>query len=678
MKDGFYLSAYLNPAGLHRLVHVRLRHDNNVSLWEKRGSRVKLVRHWELERVSGQKMHRTPFLDRADEIGFLNRLLAPMGLTFGDMVEVWGTPDLATTDDYHLVRELPDIAFHSVAHLYSAVLMDSDVFFDGTIVGIAVDRRPDRLLDGRLKDVWFAGCVVREGAVDFFPVESPGSLYCEARDLFRRREGSLMALATATRAAGRCDREQIMAEHRFDQTDVVERSRAVLGGIVRQVRESYIADPAFTEEESLISAVMKEVQAVSVMIMERNVEGILERYRIDPTQAYLAVAGGYALNCPTNSHLMAKYHFRGFLAPPCVGDDGQAMGIGLAAFHKKLGGRFEFRYPGPYLGRADGDLDGTLREFAGFVAEVGEYDDEVAVDDLLEGPVAWFNGGSEIGPRALGNRSLLGDPTSVATKDALNTMKRREWWRPVAPVVLEDRLAEWFEDGRPSPYMLETFTIRPERRSRIPAVAHLDFSARIQSLNNEQNPLLHRLLTAFDRRTGVPMLCNTSLNDKGEPIIDTIGEALNFCLRRQVRVAYINGARVVLRNFADYDADGPLPRAHEPFSHIPADRAAARRRELNPHALPDLYLYLYLSDLELAARYDIREAAAAGEVRDIIAGRLAEHPGLRETAERGMHRNRVHFSAYGWQPLIPEQAIAYRDEGYTLPGEAVDAVSGSR
>lgn len=654
MKDGFYLATYLNPTGLHRLAHVRLRHDNNLSLWEKNGADVRLVRHWELERISGQKMHRTPFLDRASEIAFINDLLAPLHLKFGDMVEVWGTPELDTVDDYHLVAELPHIAFHSVSHLYSAILMDSEVYFDGTIIGLAVDRGPDRLLDRRFKDQWFAGCVVRAGEVDIFPVESPGPLYSEARDRFVMREGSLMALATASDAVGECDRAAILADHRFDRANAVELSRAAFDRIHREVAATLTPDPAFAARESLVSAVMKEVQAISVAVMERNIDRIVAEHGIDTTTAHLAIAGGYALNCPTNSHLMAKYGFLGFLAPPSVGDDGQSVGIALAAFAKKMPGRFHFRYPGPYLGRTDPDLDAALARFAEFVAGVSDYDEDTAVADILAGPVAWVDGASEVGPRALGNRSILGDPTTTASKDALNQVKRREWWRPVAPVVLEEALSDWFLDSRPSPYMLETFTIRPERRAAVPAIAHLDNSARVQSVNHTQNPRLHGLISAFGARTGVPMLCNTSLNDKGEPIIDRIAEAISFCLSRGVPVAYCNGRRVALHRFDRYPLDGPLPRAHETFSVVPPDRAEALRAELNPHGLDDVRLYLYLADLELSAREDIRTEDGARAVRAILDRRLAEQPDLLAATERAIEKNRVHFSAYGWQPLIPD------------------------
>jgi hypothetical protein len=657
LQDGFYLATYLNPVGLHRVANVRLRHDNNLSLWEKTGNDVRLVRHWELERISGQKMHRTPFHSIADQTELLDGLLAPLGLGLADMVEVWGTPGLSTADDRSLADAQPDLAFHAIAHLYSAILLDSDAFFDGTVVGLAVDRGPDRVLDRVIKDHWFAGCVVRRGQVELFPVESPGPLYCEARDRFGKREGSLMALATATKAIGCTDRARLLAEHRFDDPDAVDRSRAVFDQVLTDVRRTLIADPAFTELESLTSAVMKEVQAISVMIMERNLDRIIASYDVDPGQAHLAVAGGYALNCPTNSHLMNRYGFRRLLAPPSVGDDGQSVGIGLAAFHRKMPGRFRFRYPGPYLGREETDVTAALAGFARFVLDIGDYDERTAVDDLLAGPVVWLNGRSEVGPRALGNRSLLGDPCSPVTKEVLNRVKKREWWRPVAPVVLEDRVDEWFEDARPSPYMLETFTIRPERREDIPAVAHLDYSARIQSVSRAQNPELYDLVAAFGRRTGVPILCNTSLNDAGEPIIDTIAEAVNFCLRKRLSVAYFNGRRVRFGNFEDYRETRPLPRTEEPFAGVPPEVAARLRAEHNPYGLSDVQLYLYLTDLVLCDEQDIRTKAGAAVVGDTADARLAADPGLAASVRRAMDKNRVHFSAYGWQPLIAEKPV---------------------
>lgn len=657
MKDGFYLSTYLNLPGIHRLTNVWFRHDHNMSLWEKSGATVRLAGAWEFERASGQKMHRTPFRSGQDRQEFVNGLLAPLGVKVDDLVEIWGTPGLASTGDYHLVAEVPDIAYHSVCHLYSAMLMDSAVFFDGTVVGMAVDRGPDRLLDGVFKPNWYAGGVARRGTVAFTPVQSPGVLYCEARDRFRQREGTLMALATATSATGRCDREAILRDFRFLGFDGMAQAAPAFDRIHREVSATATTDPAFSERDSLTSAVMKEVQAVSVLMMERNVERLLDAHDVDPATAHLALAGGYALNCPTNSHLMARYGFRGLLAPPCVGDSGQSIGIALAAFHKKLG-RFDFAFPGPYLGTGDQDLAGVLREYAEFVADVRDFDADTAVADLRDGPVAWFHGRSECGPRALGNRSLLADPTSYEAKQVLNDVKRREWWRPVAPVVLAEHLDDWFEDARPSPFMLETFTIRPDRRSRIPAVAHLDYSARIQSVTRAQNPVLYDLVAAFHRATGVPMLCNTSLNDKGEPIIDTIAETVNFCLRRGVPIAYVNGRRIVFRDADRYAATEPLHRNRGPFLPPSPQQDAAIRAEANPFGLSDVQLFLYLRDLELTARHDIRTADGADAVRRLVDGMLRADPDLAASAERQMTRAGRHFTNFGGPTIFDDTVPA--------------------
>jgi hypothetical protein len=648
MKDGYYLSVYVNPVGLQRVLNVTYRHDANVSLWLKRGDRVTLVAHWEIERISGQKQHRTPFLDLDHLRGFLDERLAEHDLTLADMTEVWGTPDVDTTDDYHLGDEYPELAYHALSHLYSALLLDSEKYFGGTTLGFAVDRGPEFVIERVVKDKWFVGCVVRDGEITVFPVQSPAPLYGAAKDRFRMREGTLMALATATKAHGQCDRDAILDEFVFDDITSLTTPATALDRIVGQVGSTLVSDPQFTAEESLVSAVMKEVQAISVRIMERNVETAMERHGIDPARTRLALAGGYALNCPTNSHLMDKYGFSELLAPPCVGDDGQSIGMALAAFLKKCGGRrFSFRFPTAYLGSGDTSLDRVLEQHASFVADVTDYDDTTAIADLRNGPVVWFNGRSEIGPRALGNRSLLADPTTYTSKELLNQHKQREWWRPVAPVVLEEHIDTWFENARPSPYMLETFTIRGAHRTKIPAVAHLDYSARVQTLTAEQNPALHRLLRAFHDATGVPMLCNTSLNDKGEPIIEKVAEAVNFCLRKRIEVAYLNGRRVRFTNFDAYPETEPLPRDHTRFTSVPPEAEQRIRAALNPHGLPDVYLYRYLHDNLMVDDIDITTPEGAQAVREAVDAQFAADPGLRAYSENRMRERGQKFASLG-------------------------------
>jgi predicted NodU family carbamoyl transferase len=365
---------------------------------------------------------------------------------------------------------------------------------------------------------------------------------------------------------------------------------------------------------------MAAVQECCQLIMVRNVERLCELADVRPQDAYLSTSGGFALNCPTNSFLVDSFGFRGLLTPPSANDSGQPLGLGLLGLYG-LGAfdRARFRLTAAHHGSPVTDLDGALAEFADWVEATGDYTPERFVADVTSEPVAWVDGGSEIGPRALGNRSLLGDPRSPATKDVLNRWKRRQWWRPVAPIVLAEHVAEWFETNRLSPFMLETAPVRPEVRSRVPAIAHLDGSARYQSLSRDANPRLYQAIEAFYQATGVPVLCNTSLNDKGEPIVDTVAQALTFCIRRGVRVAYLAGRRVVLRP-ATADRPPPeRPRARNVgwFTEQERERdgiwAAWRERG---YSLSGMYL--------LARTPDLRRAAESGEVTPERVNSLAD------------------------------------------------------
>jgi len=151
-----------------------------------------------------------------------------------------------------------------------------------------------------------------------------------------------------------------------------------------------------------------------------------------------------------------------------------------------------------------------------------------AVADVLadDGIVAWFQGRSEYGPRALGHRSLLANPSRAANLERLNDIKGREQFRPVAPMVLAERAAEVFQGLLPSPYMLFTQRVRDGWRERIPAVVHVDGTARIQTVDREEEPLVAAMLEAFERRTGLPVVVNTSLNTAGRPMVDDPRDAL--------------------------------------------------------------------------------------------------------------------------------------------------------
>jgi len=242
----------------------------------------------------------------------------------------------------------------------------------------------------------------------------------------------------------------------------------------------------------------------------------------------LAMAGGVALNCVANARLAAQSRYARVWVQPAAGDAGTALG---AALHvASLEGDRVAPMPGAALGRGftEEELEAELRRARlpytrpDSIADLAA---EVLADD---GMVAWFQGRSEYGPRALGHRSLLAHPGNEANTERLNEVKGREQFRPVAPMVLDGRAAEIFDGVLPSPYMLFVHRVRDEWRARIPAVVHVDGTARVQTVDPATDPLTARMLAGFEARTGLPVVVNTSLNTAGRPMVDTPREALEL------------------------------------------------------------------------------------------------------------------------------------------------------
>ncbi|MFO0593118.1 MAG: carbamoyltransferase C-terminal domain-containing protein [Polyangiaceae bacterium] len=241
----------------------------------------------------------------------------------------------------------------------------------------------------------------------------------------------------------------------------------------------------------------------------------------------LVMAGGVALNCVANTFLAEHGPFDRVWVQPAAGDAGTALGAALHVAHG-LGDKPRAMRTAA-LGRdfSDREIEESLR-----AAEI-PYDRPVdiaeEVADVLakDGVVAWFQGRSELGPRALGHRSLLANPARRVNLRRLNEIKGREQFRPVAPMVLLERAAEVFEGGPiPSPYMLFTHRVRPAWRDRIPAAIHVDGTARAQTVAAAEEPLVARMLRAFEQRTGLPVVVNTSLNTAGRPMVDDPRDAL--------------------------------------------------------------------------------------------------------------------------------------------------------
>jgi carbamoyltransferase len=240
----------------------------------------------------------------------------------------------------------------------------------------------------------------------------------------------------------------------------------------------------------------------------------------------LTMAGGVALNCVANSRIADTGWFDRIWVQPAAGDAGTALGAALYLAHKL--GDETVPMDSAALGRewTPAELESWLNDAK--IAYEKPPDLAGAVANLIanDAIVGWFQGRSEYGPRALGHRSLLANAGNPDNVHRLNDVKGREQFRPVAPMVLAERASEIFDGPTPSPYMLFTHRVRPTWIERIPSVVHVDGTARVQTVDREQEPLVHRFLTELDRLTGVPVVVNTSFNTAGRPMVDDPRDAL--------------------------------------------------------------------------------------------------------------------------------------------------------
>jgi carbamoyltransferase len=309
------------------------------------------------------------------------------------------------------------------------------------------------------------------------------------------------------------------------------------------------------DPESLLTQKEMDLAASIQTVLEEVVLRLTRSLAAETSMENLCLAGGVALNCVANGKVLRDAKFRNIWIQPAAGDAGGALGAALAAYHIHAGNLrtvpnvldgMEGAYLGPAFSQAD--IEARLRKAgARFTSLSTPAMVETTAQALADGnAVGWFQGRMEFGPRALGSRSIIADPRNSAMQKNLNLkVKYRESFRPFAPSVLRDHVADWFDLDVDSPYMLLVAAVAPQHkrsmtaaenalfgidklnvvRSSIPAVTHVDYSARVQTVHRETNPLYYELIARFNALTGCPVLVNTSFNVRSEPIVCTPEDA---------------------------------------------------------------------------------------------------------------------------------------------------------
>ncbi|CAN7506571.1 carbamoyltransferase [Bosea sp. LjRoot90] len=321
--------------------------------------------------------------------------------------------------------------------------------------------------------------------------------------------------------------------------------------------------------EQLLTQFHMDMAASIQAVTEEIVLRLARSIRAETGQKNLCLAGGVALNCVANGKLLREGLFEGLWIQPAAGDAGGALGAALAGYHlfhgkprevPARGDAMRGSYLGPEFSQAEIEVELTA---AG--AKFAVMDEAAVVEATAQGladgkAVGWMQGRMEFGPRALGGRSILGDPRSPAMQKTLNLkVKYRESFRPFAPSVLREDVADWFELDGDSPYMLLVADVREELRremtdeekalfgidklnvprSTIPAVTHVDYSARIQTVHAQTNPRYHQLISRFKALTGCPVVVNTSFNVRGEPIVCTPRDAFRCFMGSEIELLVV-------------------------------------------------------------------------------------------------------------------------------------------
>jgi carbamoyltransferase len=475
---------------------------------------------------------------------FLNAVLGRLPWSLSLILQASHTPqdnDIVLLNSYLArklkkvfgARELPPIVNvgHHDAHAASffvspfdeAAVLVMDGFGDDASTSTYVGR------GNRLERLWSTGIFNSLGIVYTFVTQYPGFKFSG--------EGKVMALAAFggdTYVEAFRDVIRPMPEGRY-QVNFDYFSFDAFGELRPFKRRFFeVFGPPRQKGEELNDRHRDIARALQVVTEEIVLHLARELRRVSGVRQ-LCLSGGVALNCVANARVLEEAGFDQVWVPPCASDTGAPLGSALWHYHQTLGHPRVFKLTHPFYGPeySDRDIEAALAEagLQGVRMEEAELLDRVAHDLGAGRIVGWFQGRSEMGPRALGNRSILADPRRAETKDLINArVKHREPFRPFAPAVLIERASEFFHLDQPDPFMTLAPRVRADKAHLIPAAVHVDGTGRIQTVERNANPRYYGIIEAFGKLTGVPVLLNTSFN-RQEPIVEHPRHAVSCYLR---------------------------------------------------------------------------------------------------------------------------------------------------
>lgn len=531
-------------------VVLGINRTQDASVCLLRGQEV--VWNVQKERFTRTKRH---WGKRGDLGSFYKPRLPEMAEPVDLVIEGYSSdPELEHLDEYRRetraslsFRGEPRIEWvsHHLTHLYSAFYPSP--FDTAAVMVIDCQGSPA----AHIQEDWPGRGGVSREHVEFASFyacrrgEAPKCLHKQFWGLDRERLvglGHFYRVLTKAIFPGKGNEGKVMGLAPYGRPDALDLPQLTVDGFDVRIPREWLdlvlrhEDRFLFSEEPEAFARAADLAAAGQAAFERALLTLARRLREETGMRNLCWVGGCALNCAANGKLLTESGFDRVFVPPGPHDGGTALGCALYGLHVASGSEPEFRWTHDYLGPEPRGAEERLRELA--AATVGVAVEEPAdlaarVAELLDGGsiLGVYRGRSESGPRALGHRSILADPRSPAMWHWINSrIKSRELYRPLAPLVRAEAAPRYFEIDRPSPFMLFAVPVRPEYREVLGAVTHVDGSARVQTLARDQDPVLYGLLEAFEARTGLGVLLNTSFNRRGEPIVESADDAFDCFL----------------------------------------------------------------------------------------------------------------------------------------------------
>jgi carbamoyltransferase len=530
-----------NPSGP---IVVGINRTADGSICVMRGSEV--LCSIQKERITRQKHHWGKLGDLRD---VYRGVVTGLDLPIDAVVESWSSDtEIERLDDYEkelqeVLKLKPDCKrariSHHLSHLYS-VFHPSP--FDEAAVMI-VDGQGSPVSD--LTEAWPGAAKVpghwREVS-SFYVARRDGTIECLDKQLFDGDDanpvglGMFYFLLTQAMFPGEGNEGKVMGLAPHGDPDALGLPPLQVEGfkveIPREWREIIAVRPRFRYNPNDRSNFkdIANLAAAGQRAFEEALLKLAHRLHELTGMKHLCFAGGTGLNCSANDRLLRETPFQRVFIPPAPSDAGTSIGCAVYGVTELLKQPCDWRWTRDYLGPEPklSEIESALEAADDLVIEKPANLQDAMVDLLVQNKVvALYQGGSEFGPRALGHRSIIGNPLHDRTRDWINSrVKEREWFRPLAPIVLLEEAGRFFDIRRPSPFMQYAAPVVPEAAKTIPAVTHVDCTARLQTCGPDDDPFVRGLLQKFKERTGVPVLLNTSYNRKEEPIVETPAQAI--------------------------------------------------------------------------------------------------------------------------------------------------------